>query len=83
MADAFNLKILTPAGVVATEQVVSVKVPTAAGEIEVLPKHCTYVGLLGKGSISYKTTSGASNSVNINNGAVQFSDDTLTILADG
>jgi F-type H+-transporting ATPase subunit epsilon len=81
MDDTFRLRVLTPSGAVLDEIVSSAKVPTTEGEIGVLPRHCTYVGLLGTGQLSY-ISKGKEEKITVSNGSVQFDNDTLTILAD-
>lgn len=49
-----HLKVITPKKLVYDEEVLSVVVPTAAGEITVLPKHADLLSLLKEGVITIK-----------------------------
>ena len=84
MAEAsFKLKVFTPAGALLEEQVTSVTLTTAVGEIQVLPQHTKYIGALGIGVLECTPVS-AKNTTRmvLCGGFGTFSADTLTILAD-
>jgi len=49
-----HLKVITPKKLVFEEEVLSVTIPTAAGEITVLPKHADLLSLLKEGVITIK-----------------------------
>lgn len=49
-----HLKVITPKKLVYEEEVMSVVVPTVAGEITILPKHADLLSLLQEGVITIK-----------------------------
>ena len=80
---SFKLKVLTPAGLVLEDRAASVKLQTVDGEIQILPQHARYVGLLGKGMLEYVSASGAATrSLNLQGGFCSFGVDGLQVLAD-
>jgi F-type H+-transporting ATPase subunit epsilon len=81
--DSFRLKIVTPEGLALDEQVSSATLPSAQGEIGILPQHIDYNGLLGVGLLTYSKV-GAANlgKAVVCGGFCQFGDGTLTVLAD-
>ena len=82
MAEAkFTLKIFTPAGLLLEEETSAVTLPSAVGEIQVLPQHAKYIGALGVGILEYISGT-ASKRMVVSGGFATFSSDTLTILAD-
>lgn len=84
MADAtINLRVLTPAGLVLEDKASSVTVPSAMGEIGILPQHAKYSGLLGTGVLSYiEESSATARKLVVSQGFCNFSGSTLTILTD-
>ena len=82
-SDCFEIKICTPAGLIAEESVQSVTLPGIGGELGVLPHHRNYVGILEGGIISYTPERAAQpRRMLISGGVCSFVDDTLTVLAD-
>lgn len=82
-AERFTLKVFTPAGLLLEEQVSSVKLPSADGQIGVLPRHTRYSGLVGSGVLEFvPAAGGTTRSVSVSGGVSQFADDVLTLLAD-
>lgn len=76
-----RLRIVSPAGLVSEGEADGVTLPTAAGEITILPGHADYVGILAEGSIrpiGGKLTS----EFNVTGGAVTCNVDLVTILVD-
>jgi len=83
MSDTELIRIFTPAGLLLEEEVRSVRLPSAKGEIGILPGHARYTGLLGTGIMEYESVqSGKSISCVISGGFCNDSEDVLTILAD-
>lgn len=78
----FTLEILVPSGKVLSQEVQSVSLPGVDGEIGVLPDHANYTGILGTGVLEYRDGSGKASGMVISGGIVQFSDNTLKVLAD-
>jgi F-type H+-transporting ATPase subunit epsilon len=82
-AESFQLKIITPAGVALEEDVATVTVPSANGEIGILPDHAEYTALLGVGVLTYKAVQKADLSrLVVTGGFCQFNNNVLTVLAD-
>lgn len=78
----FNLEIYTPSGKLFGTEVESVKIPTSAGEVEVLPGHVGYVSVLGTGILEYDESSSQSKRLAISRGFVSFLNNTLMVLTD-
>lgn len=79
----FSLKVLTPVGVVLTEeQVIEVSLPSSNGEIGILPGHVRYSGLLGSGTLKYRTEKEDKKALEISQGFCDFDGQTLLVLAD-
>jgi F0F1-type ATP synthase epsilon subunit len=84
MSDTFKLKVVTPQGVVCEEEVLSVTLPGRQGQMQVLPKHIGYTGLLATGILEYLPVDNGSGSkrVVIGKGFCNFLEEGLMILAD-
>lgn len=82
MAEEFKIRVLTPVGVALEDSAKSATLPTVDGEIGILPHHTRYSGIVGEGTLRYEKASGGSESIDVTGGFVNFSGDTLTILAD-
>jgi len=79
----FELKVYTPAGLFLIEIVRDVNLPGTDGKIGILPLHCYYTALLGKGMLRYvEADSGTTRELRICGGFCNFAEDTLTILTD-
>ena len=82
----FKIKVLTPSGLLLSEETDSVKLPSSDGEIGILPQHTKYSGVLGTGTLEYTVAGGAANGtvrkLVLDCGLIQFDVDTLTVLAD-
>ncbi len=76
-----RLKVITPEKVVLDEEVSQVSLPTAGGEITILPGHIPLVTLLGKGDIVGIKDSEAIP-LAIVGGFVRVADDEVAIMAD-
>ncbi len=82
-SEGFRVRVLTPAGLALEERASSAKVPTADGEIGVLPQHTKYSAVLGEGILELVTIpSGETKKLTIHGGLTHFAADTLTVLAD-
>jgi F-type H+-transporting ATPase subunit epsilon len=76
-----NLKIITPEGVVKEVPADSVTLPTAAGEITILPNHIPLVSVLRPGEIVVRH--GAHEEyLSASTGFLEVHGNTITILAD-
>ncbi len=76
-----NLEIVTPEKKVIDEEVEAVNVPTAKGEIGILPKHAPLISTLKAGILSY-TNKGKTEEMVVSGGFVEVSADKVSILAD-
>lgn len=82
MADRLNLKVITPSRLVIDEEVDEVVAPDDLGEFGVLPGHVPFITTLMPGELVYKTD-GFENSLIIDGGIAEVSDDKVNILTDG
>jgi len=83
MSDKEFIRVFTPAGLLFEEEIRSVRLPSAAGEIGILPGHARYTGLLGTGIMQYEIfETGQTVSCVVSGGFCNDSEDVLTILAD-
>jgi len=81
--DIFNLKIITPLGLVSQEQVTAVKLPGSEGEFGVLPQHERYIGNLGIGVLEYESVSEKTTKrLVVCQGFCSFEGSDLIVLAD-
>lgn len=74
-----KLQIITPAKLVKELDVSSVTLPTASGEITILPKHQSLLSLLVEGIVTYKSKEG-DDALSIGGGYVQTDGAVLRIL---
>lgn len=78
-----TVEIVTPERVVTRESVDSISVPTAAGEISILPHHTAYLGALAPGALRFRTESGETVVIAVSGGVVEIRDGHhLKVLAD-
>jgi len=76
-----NLEIVTPEKKVVSESVDSVSVPTAKGEIGIMPNHAPLIATLRSGVLSY-SKGGTSEEMVVSGGFVEVSTDKVSVLAD-
>lgn len=76
-----KLEIVTPEKKVLDESVDFVTVPTATGEIGVLPNHAPLISALKSGILTY-TVKGATDKLVISGGFVEVSTDQVSVLTD-
>ena len=76
-----KLEIVTPEKKVFDETVDSVTVPTATGEVGILPNHAPLISSLKSGILSY-TNRGASEKLVVSGGFVEVSSNTVSVLTD-
>lgn len=80
MAD-LHLEIVTPEKKVFDEAVDVVTIPTASGEVGILPNHAPLISTLKPGILSY-TTRGATEKMVIAGGFIEVNSNKVSILAD-
>ena len=82
-ADNFTIKIFTPNGLLLEDISNDVKIPTLEGQINVLPNHAKYVGVLSVGIVEYLSHPlRETHKIVVSDGLCSFEDDCVTILAD-
>ncbi len=74
-----KLQIITPIKLVKEVEVTSVTLPTASGEITILPKHQSLLSLLVEGIVTYKSKE-SSEALSIGGGYVQTDGSILRVL---
>ena len=81
-ATSFNLRVVTPEGLVCDEEVTSVLLPSTVGPIGILPQHVGYAGLMGIGILEYlPVEKPEATKVIVSGGFCNFLDDGLVVLA--
>ena len=74
-----KLQIITPVKLVKEVEVTSVTLPTASGEVTILPKHQSFLSLLVEGIVTYKSEEG-NDALSIGGGYLQTDGSILRIL---
>lgn len=74
-----RLQIITPIKLVKEVEITSVTLPTAQGEITILPKHQSLLTLLQEGLVTYKS-SGNADSLAIGGGYAQTDGELVRVL---
>jgi len=84
MSEALRLKfeLVTPERVVMREEVLQVSVPTASGEITVLPNHIPLVSILRAGVVELKKTDGTLEVMSVSGGVLEVLAGKIVLLAD-
>ena len=80
--ETMKLEIVTPQGLLFSDQVKMVTVPGKEGEFGVLPHHASLVTLLTAGVIEYEKADGIKSLIAINWGHIKIEESGVTILAD-
>ena len=81
--NALSFALVTPAGVIAREEAALIRAITPSGQIELLPGHCSYVGLVSEGNIEIVISpSGKSLTFSISEGSLECKDNKVTVLTD-
>lgn len=81
--DTLKLEIVTPDGMIFSNNVKSVVMPGTEGELGVLPRHASLITLLKAGAIDIEDLNGFHEVVAINWGYAKIDEDHVSILADG
>ena len=81
--ETFNLEIVTPNGVIFNGKAQEATLPGSEGEFGVLPGHVSTVTLMEAGIIDFIREDGVKESVVINWGYVNVSEDNVSALVQG
>lgn len=76
-----KLEIVTPEKMALSESVEMVTIPTASGEVGILPNHAPLISALQAGILSY-TKNGLVNKLVVSGGFVEVGVNTVSVLAD-
>ncbi len=77
-----KFKVITPGRVVLEKDVAQVTIPTAAGEVTILPDHIPLLSVVKSGVILTRGKDKEVTYLAISGGFLEFHDNQLTILAD-
>ncbi|MBP3511885.1 MAG: ATP synthase F1 subunit epsilon [Prevotella sp.] len=78
---SLKLKIVTPEKIVYDGDIVSVRVPGALGQFEVLENHAPIISALEKGIVEYVTT-GGSNRISVSGGFVEVQKNVVSLCVE-
>ncbi len=81
MASKLKFEIITPERVVLKEEIDQVTIPTAEGEITVLPNHIPLIAVLRPGELLVKK-SGEEIAMSCSGGFIEITPDKVLVLAD-
>lgn len=81
--DTLKLEIVTPEGLIFSNNIKDVTLPGSEGEFGVYPGHASLVSLLQAGVIDIELSDGKHEIVAINWGHAKVDEDSVTVLADG
>ena len=82
MSKTIRFEIVTPEKVVLKETILQATVPTASGEITILPDHIPLVSILKPGVLEVKKEDGAIEIMSVSGGFIEVLKDKIVILAD-
>jgi F-type H+-transporting ATPase subunit epsilon len=77
-----KFEIVTPERLVMREEIAQVSVPTATGEITVLPDHIPLVSILKPGVLEIKKTDGTVEIMSVSGGFIEVMKNKIVVLAD-
>ncbi|MCX7996787.1 MAG: ATP synthase F1 subunit epsilon [Patescibacteria group bacterium] len=80
MATTAQLKVITPAKVVIDTEIVSVTVPSAVGELTIMPRHEHYFTLLEEGIVTIRVPGKEEDLLAIGGGYLETDGKQITIL---
>ncbi len=82
MSKIINFEIVTPEKTVLKEEVVEATIPTAEGEITILPEHSPLISFLKPGVLSLKKKDGSADVAFVAGGFLEILKDKVVIMAD-
>ncbi|HZJ41187.1 MAG TPA: ATP synthase F1 subunit epsilon [Candidatus Saccharimonadales bacterium] len=77
-----KFEIVTPERVVLKQEILQITVPTANGEITVLPNHIPLVSIIKSGVIEIKLADNITEIISVGSGFIEVMKDKVVILAD-
>lgn len=81
--ETLQLEVLTPSGPIFNGPAKSVTLPGEEGEFGVLPEHVSLTTLLKAGVVDVQKENGKTESIVVNWGVVQISQNKVVVLVDG
>lgn len=81
--DTLKLEIVTPDGMIFSNDVKSVVIPGSEGELGILPRHASLITLLKTGAIDIEDINGCHEVVAINWGYAKIDENKVSILSNG
>lgn len=81
--ETLQLEVLTPSGSIFNGPAKSVTLPGEEGEFGVLPEHVSLTTLLQAGVVDIQKENGTTESIVVNWGVVQITDNKVVVLVDG
>ncbi|HZF69249.1 ATP synthase F1 subunit epsilon [Sulfuricurvum sp.] len=81
--ETLQLEVLTPSGSIFNGPAKSVTLPGEEGEFGVLPEHVSLTTLLQAGVVDIQKENGKTESIVVNWGVVQITDNKVVVLVDG
>ena len=81
MAEAFQLRVVTPTRQLFDAPVQEVTAPGTAGEFGVLPNHITFLGSLETGEFRFRTAQGEQR-IAVHGGFAEVTNNVMTVLAE-
>lgn len=81
--ETLQLEVLTPSGPIFNGAAKSVTLPGEEGEFGVLPEHVALTTLLQAGVVDIQKENGTTESIVVNWGVVQITDNKVVVLVDG
>jgi F-type H+-transporting ATPase subunit epsilon len=81
--ETLQLEVLTPSGPIFNGAAKSVTLPGEEGEFGVLPEHVALTTLLQAGIVDIQKENGTTESIVVNWGVVQITDNKVVVLVDG
>ena len=82
MNSDFSLTLLSPTGKKFEGKVKETRFFTADGQVGILPGHCDYMTLLGKGVMDIISVDGSTKQFELKDGFAQVENGTVTVMAD-
>ena len=79
---ALHLKIITPLRTAVDTDIHSVLVPSAQGEMEILPDHADIIAAMDNGELVYRPVNGAPQSLFVGGGFLQVEGDAVMLVTD-